>query len=259
MVFDAESKDYEAKQGENNAPFTFHLTNVWTGEVLVNSVRTSCGCTVASLPAQPWRLAPGTNGPIGVSVNLAGKRGKITKSITVDTSSGVKSLLVSVNIPDPTNAVPAVAKASAVDPDRQRNMLLAMADRQVVFKNDCAKCHADTGHGKMGKELYDAVCGICHDSPHRATTVPDLRALKHPTNAEHWKTWITSGRVGTMMPAFSQKEAGPLNDEQIKSLVDYLVQTIPSNPQLGNPPPTAAVQITPPASASAAPSVTSPK
>ena len=233
LVFDAESKSYAAKAGDPSAPFTFHLTNVWTGEVLVNSVRTSCGCTVASLPSQPWRLAPGTNGPIGVTVNLAGKRGTITKSVTVDTSSGVKSLLVSVTIPEPTNATPSALSATGtpVDADRQRNMLKAMADRQVVFKGECASCHAEPAKGKMGRELYAAACTICHESPQRASSVPDLRALNHPTTAELRRMWIASGKPGSMMPAFSDKEGGPLTEAQINSLVEYMAQAIPMTAQ----------------------------
>jgi len=34
-----------------------------------------------------------------------------------------------------------------------------------------------------------------------------------------------------MMPAFAKKEGGPLEDDQIASLVQYLTQTIPSAPQ----------------------------
>jgi hypothetical protein len=66
--------------------------------------------------------------------------------------------------------------------------------------------------------------------------VPDLHALKHPTDAALWRKWITSGKgiipaqVGSMMPAFSQAEGGPLTEEQISSLVDYLARTIPNNP-----------------------------
>lgn len=225
IAWDAESKEYSAKAGESSAHFTFYLTNVSKEVVLVNSVRTSCGCTVAQLPEQPWRLAPGTNGPINVTVNLAGKSGTIVKSVTADTSAGVKSLLVKVNIPA-ASGQPAVA--SGVDVDRMRNMQMAMADRQVVFKGDCAKCHSQPAVGKVGGELYTAACGICHDSANRAALVPDLKALKHPTNAEHWKKWIVSGKPNSMMPAFSKSEGGPLDDPQIESLVKYLTETIPS-------------------------------
>jgi hypothetical protein len=60
--------------------------------------------------------------------------------------------------------------------------------------------------------------------------VPDLKNLKHPTNAEHWKKWIASGRVGSMMPAFAKAEGGPLDEAQIDSLVHFLTSTIPSGP-----------------------------
>ena len=226
LAWDAESKEYSAKLGETNAHFTFSLTNISAQEILINSVRTSCGCTVAQMPAQPWHLGPGTNGPISVTVDLRNKFGSIVKSVTVDSSIGIKTLIVRVNVPSPDPA----AGAGSGDMDRLRNMQLTMADRQVVFRNDCAKCHAEPAHGKMGKELYQAACAICHDSPHRATMVPDLKALKHPTNADHWRTWTASGRVGTMMPAFAKAQGGPLTDEQITSLVQYLTQTIPSTP-----------------------------
>ena len=226
LAWDADSKEYSAKLGETNAHFTFSLTNISSQQVLINSVRTSCGCAVAQLPEQPWRVGPGTNGPIAVTVDLRSKFGSIVKSVTVDSSVGLKTLIVRVNVPSPS---PTAAAASG-DMDRLRNMQLAMADRQVVFRNDCAKCHAEPAHGKMGKELYQAACAICHDSAHRATMVPDLKALKHPTNADHWRTWTASGRVGTMMPAFAKAQGGPLTDDQITSLVQYLVQTIPSNP-----------------------------
>jgi len=232
IAWDAESKEYSAKPGDSMANFTFYLTNVSKEVVMVNSVHTSCGCTVAKLPEQPWHLAAGANGPINVTVNLAGKFGTIVKSVTVDTSAGVKSLLVKVNIPS------AQPVASGVDVDRMRNMQVALADRQAVFKGECAKCHSEPARAKdgapvVGAPLYAAVCGNCHDSPQRAALVPDLKNLKHPTNAEHWKKWIASGRVGSMMPAFAKAEGGPLDEAQIESLVHFLTSTIPSAPAGG--------------------------
>src|SRR3954466_9493250 len=91
LTWDSEMKEYHAKVGESMAHFTFYLTNVSKEVVSVNSVHTSCGCTVAQLPEQPWRLAAGTNGPINVTVNLAGKSGTIVKSVTADTTAGIKS------------------------------------------------------------------------------------------------------------------------------------------------------------------------
>src|SRR5688572_7443797 len=61
LVFDSEAKEYNAKTGEETAPFTFYATNVTSTNVQINSLRTSCGCTVAQLPNQPYALGPGSN------------------------------------------------------------------------------------------------------------------------------------------------------------------------------------------------------
>ena len=110
------------------------------------------------------------------------------------------------------------------------NMELAKADRQAVFKGDCRSCHVDKGVAKLGKELYDADCGICHDSHIRAAMVPDLRAPKTTRDQAYWVNWITYGRPGSMMPAFGEKDGGPLSKEQIDSLVAYLSKEFPQAP-----------------------------
>jgi mono/diheme cytochrome c family protein len=221
LSWDSESKEHQAKIGETNAHFTFWLTNVCDKEVLVNSVRTSCGCTVAKLPETPWRIAPGSNGPIMVTVDLRGKRGKLTKTVTVDTTAGIKSLLVAAIIPADPNMDPAM--------NRSQNMQLALADRQVVFRGDCARCHVEPTRGKMGKELYANACGICHEAEHRASMVTDLKTLKHPTNLEYWTHWIKEGKPNSLMPAFAPEHGGPLTHDQIKSLAEWLTENYKGN------------------------------
>jgi mono/diheme cytochrome c family protein len=235
-VFDAETKEYSAKVGEGTANFTFNLTNVSSSEVLVNRVSTSCGCTVAKLPEQPWHLAAGTNGPINVTVDLHGKSGLIMKTVTVDSTAGIKSLMVKVNIPPPQ----LIPVASTNGMDRTRNLELAKADRQAVFKADCAECHVKPAIGKLGKELYAGACAVCHDAEHRATMVPDLHVLKHPDTREYWTQITSEGKINSLMPAFAFKNGGILNDQQIASLVDYLVtdfaKDAPTAPHASNVP-----------------------
>lgn len=250
IKWDSETKEYSAKAGEAEAKFTFWLTNVSSSEVLVNGVRTSCGCTVAKLPSQPWHIAPGSNGPIEVTVNLAGKSGLIAKGVTVDSSAGIKQLTVRVNIPSAAapGSLPVQASGTMGDADRLKNMQLALADRQVVFRNaECAKCHADPAKGKTdGRVLYAAVCATCHNSHLRAAAVPDLRTLPHPTTAEHWQTWISYGRAGSMMPAFAESEGGPLNPQQVSALVDFMVKAFPNRPQSAQgPQPVSALPVAP--------------
>ena len=101
LQWDADSKEYVPKAGEVDLAFTFVATNVSNYEVSINHLITSCGCTVAQLPAIPYKLEPGSNVTIHVSMNVAGKYGAITKSVTVDSNAGQKSLLVKANIPMP--------------------------------------------------------------------------------------------------------------------------------------------------------------
>ena len=90
----------------------------------------------------------------------------------------------------------------------------------------------------MGTELFAAACGICHDVPNRATMVSDLRATVPNVvkNADYWRAWITNGKPATLMPAFSNKAGGPLNDQQIDSLVQLLEKGIPATSATHTPP-----------------------
>jgi mono/diheme cytochrome c family protein len=217
LTWDAVLKTYEAKPGETEAKFFFSATNNSKSDVVVERVQTSCGCTTAEIPSQPWILKPHEDGKIKVTVNFAAKSGTLLKSITVYFSSGDPKLL-SINVVLPENT----------GMQRLRNQQVALLDRQKVFKDsECAHCHADPTQGKTGKELFTAACGICHDSDQRATMVPNLRALNHPTDRIYWKQWITSGKAGTLMPGFGAELGGPLDSKQIDSLVDYLWETIP--------------------------------
>jgi mono/diheme cytochrome c family protein len=189
---------------------------------------------VTRLPETPWRIPAGTNGAIEVNMDLAGKSGTLEKPVYVETSAGRKTLRVQVHLPD----LPAPSGFAVVsDGTRLRNVQAAMADRQKVFRDAaCAKCHAEPAQGRTdGPQLYAAVCAICHDSAHRAAMVPDLRALTHPTDAAHWRSWIGHGRAGSLMPAFAQSEGGPLSEQQIEALVGHLAATFPNRTAAGRP------------------------
>jgi hypothetical protein len=60
--------------------------------------------------------------------------------------------------------------------------------------------------------------------------VPDLHALKVPTNTDFWRTWTAHGKPGTLMPAFAKSDGGPLDDLQIANLANYLNSFIPYHP-----------------------------
>ena len=223
IAWDATLKTVCVTNGDNSARFTFSFTNVTAGNVTVLNVHPSCGCTTAELPPVPWTLPAGTNGEIKLSVNLAGKMGTLFKTVNVVTDKGNKNLLLRINI---LSAPPAPEMTEA---QRDAGIAAAKVDRQAIFKNDCASCHVNKVEGKYGQQLFDAVCAVCHEAKDRATMVPDLHHLKVPTNEEFWRTWITYGKPGSLMPAFATSQGGPLTDIQIASLAAFLNATIPSH------------------------------
>ena len=158
-------------------------------------------------------------------MDLVGKPyGIVAKMITFYISAngvnaGTRIVTVKSHIPpDETNNVAPLSTA-----DRAAAMEKAKADPQRIFTEaKCAVCHVNQGLHASGAALYAADCGICHDSPNRASSVPNLHTLKIPPGAEYWKRIIYNGKANTMMPAFSTRHGGPLTNEQVGSLVSYL-------------------------------------
>ena len=215
LAWDAQTRELQAKDGQASVDFRFALTNVWTNAVTITGTRTSCGCTVAKLPETPWVVAPGERGEISGSMNLAGKSGTVVKTVTVlsDVGSILLNVRVKIDPPDPNRMRAA---------DRQRNLAVAAADRQAVFRGECASCHVAPTVGKKGAELYATACGICHDAENKASMVPALRELKHPTDRAFWMQWIRNGKPASLIPAFDLKQGGILDEDQMASLADYI-------------------------------------
>jgi mono/diheme cytochrome c family protein len=233
LAWEVETKEYTALPDEWALPFRIGVTNLAREPVTIYQMRTSCGCTVARLPTLPFTLAPGTNAQLQATMDVRGKFGTVVKTITVESSAGTKLLSLKANLPLPASATLAEMN------NRSRNQQLAAADRQAVFRGDCAKCHLEPAVGQTGETLYLAACGICHDAEHRASMVPDLLALKTVPTGDYWKQWIETGKTNSLMPAFAKSQGGPLTDAQIESLVGYLLHRTA-------PPPVAAPRDHPP-------------
>jgi mono/diheme cytochrome c family protein len=224
LAWDSIIKELTPEAGKPTADFVFKVTNTADFPVTIGRVQPSCGCTTAKLPPLPWTLAPHTNGEINVSVNLAGKSGAFTKTVSVMSTNNqiLKVLTVKVTLPENMAMM------------RARNNAIAMGDPQAIFKGECAKCHVEPTRGKSGKMLYVAACGICHEANPRASMVPDLHNLNHPTFYGYWKLIITDGKPHSMMPGFSTEKGGPLTEAQIDSIAKVLTQAI-STPAMNIP------------------------
>ena len=196
----------------------FHYTNTSSEPVVITAIERSCHCTTPKTPNLPWTIAPRAAGKMEVVVEVPGKWGVLRKTIEMRSANETNVLMLEVEIPEPE--------------PREKNRLAAFADRQAVFKGDCASCHSKPAVNLKGAQLYEKACGICHEAEHRATMVPDLATKPHG-DANYWTQWIRVGKPGTFMPAFDKPHGGPLTEEQIASLIEYLPQRFPS-PVAGN-------------------------
>ncbi len=232
LTYDATIKEIYPEPGAEKGELFFLVKNDTKKPVTITQIRPSCGCTLAESPDLPWTLNPGDGDRINLSINLKGKRGTLNKSVSVYSSAGRKYLTFKVHLSDPTADGKNAKHVQMTMSDRLRNMQIAAKDRQAVFKNNCKSCHYDAALNKKGEDLFVAACGICHETPNRATMVPDLSIAKAgiKRNEAYWNLWITHGKAGTLMPAFHTGQGGPLTSEQIKDLAGYMVKRFPDTP-----------------------------
>ena len=228
LVWTPNNPSHEAKRGEVGVRFTFSAKNISTVDVVITEIKPSCGCTVAEMPAQPWRIKPGETSKFDAVMDLRDKTGVMSppgvvyKEIAVFGQGFTNDLNFSVSIsPLLTNNL------SPAELARLWGQQLAAVDQQAVFKNDCVKCHFVPTYGKYGENLFHTACGICHESPHRASFVPDLATLTNAIDTNYWHQMVVYGKPGTQMPGFANTQRGPLEADQVDSLVAYLKTTFP--------------------------------
>ena len=150
--------------------------------------------------ASSSRLKPGERGKINVSVDIRGRTGYISKTIQVYAN-------------DPINPVTKLAIRMHIKDRVHLNQYKAME----IFSEKCRNCHIDQGKGKMGWDLFKADCFMCHNAGKNASLTEMSKKPK-----EYLLRVIREGLENTVMPGWSTKADGPLNDAEIKSLVDLI-------------------------------------
>jgi len=95
----------------------------------------------------------------------------------------------------------------------------------ALFALNCSSCHGLTG--KALTERGGLPGAILNDESRRSNALGNVSA-----NVARFRDTIHCGRVGTLMPAWSQSEGGSLNDYQIEQLVALITGVMP--PQGGN-------------------------
>ncbi|HLX68320.1 MAG TPA: DUF1573 domain-containing protein [Verrucomicrobiae bacterium] len=99
LDWDGTVQKHYKQPGEFTAKFTFALTNVSPEPVLIYDTSTTCECTVAKLPKQPWVVPSGGAGEIHASIDLRKKTLSVTNDIIVYTSKGNRRLTVEAIVP----------------------------------------------------------------------------------------------------------------------------------------------------------------
>ncbi len=207
IKFTEESFDFGRIPEDNIVEHTFTFTNTGDEPLQIKDSQSSCGCTTVLVSKDV--INPGETGEIKTSLNPVGKRGKITKTITVTTNDPVapqKTLSIYADV------------TSAGHP------MVGLED--TLFKGECAACHVEKGIGKKGKELYLADCAMCHGEDGEGKSAPILNRQEYlrSKNDRYIREWVANGKKGSGMPGHSKEKGGPLDNSQIDSLVAYIRQ-----------------------------------
>ena len=197
IIFTQESYDFgKVKQGKI-VEYTFTFENRGAEDLVIKDVTTSCGCTAALVSNSV--VKPGDTGQIKVSYDSQGRAGKVSRTITVESN-------------DPVEPVKELSITASVD----ASMHPGFKVNESIFSEKCSGCHFYPATGKQGKELYETVCTFCH-----GRTTGDLEKLR-VIQKDRIDNIIRNGISGTEMPAWTKELSGPLDDEQINSLILFI-------------------------------------
>ncbi len=83
LIWEKSEVELHPKPGDQEAVAKFHYTNKTDKLVKITNVRTSCGCTVATLPKN--EVAPGESGDLTATLKIGGRSGLQQKVVTVET------------------------------------------------------------------------------------------------------------------------------------------------------------------------------
>ena len=151
--------------------------------------------------ASSAHLKPGEKGEIKATVDLRGKFGTLVKTIQVSTND------------------PRMPRMSLLLKMRVKDLIHARKyEAGEIFKGACRGCHVGRGKAQKGFSLYMSDCIMCHNEGKSAQPVS---AMWKKPKAEIEKA-IREGVEKTSMPGWEAKHGGPLTDEEIRSLVDYI-------------------------------------
>ncbi|MEE9349363.1 MAG: DUF1573 domain-containing protein [Flavobacteriaceae bacterium] len=91
--FENDVLDYGTILKDSNGKRVFTFKNTGNSPIVINKVKASCGCTVATKPNAP--IMPGETAEIGVSYATS-RVGKFSKSITISSNASEQSKVLRI-------------------------------------------------------------------------------------------------------------------------------------------------------------------
>ena len=208
IKMDEEVYDFKDIELGTIVEHTFVIHNEGTDTLTIIDAHPSCGCTAAVMDNK--KIGPGGVSHLKVKFDSNNKgEGPIVKLITITSNSHEQAEKI-------IRITGRIVKSKTAHKNQAMHL-------DGLFQGDCAKCHVEKGKGELGARLYDADCAICHGLKTDGKPGPELSSqemMKH--TQKEWKKMIADGMPHTNMPGFALKNKGPLGDEEIASLVEYM-------------------------------------
>lgn len=191
-------KDLGAVSDMDKIEHVFEFSNTGDKDLIIEKVVATSGNTKARVSSR--LLKPGEKGSVTAIIDMRGRKGIFFKKIDVYSNDPIT--------PVTTLSVKIAAK------DR---IHMAQYHATDIFSEECKDCHVERGRGKKGWELFKADCFMCHNAGKNTS----LSTMSKKSTEELLKA-IKEGVGNTLMPGFDSRFGGPLDDNDIKSLLDLI-------------------------------------
>lgn len=204
IEFDEMTHDFGFMTQGDRVKHSFKFYNRGSAPLTIGSIKTTCGCTAGI--AKETNTAGGEENELEVEYDSRGKAGAFRKRVFVPSN-------------DPVNPLVTLVVSGYVKISDHSDV----TGTENLFKGECRKCHVLRGFKKKGRELYEMDCAMCHEHHvrHDRFIAHSAREMaKYPR--EHLYKATKEGVPGTSMPAYHTSAGGPLSEEEIEGLVDYM-------------------------------------
>jgi len=207
--FDKEKVDLGKVEAAAQVPCSFTISNAGGAMLHVTEAKSECGCTATKFKGA--LLKPAGTVKLDILVDTTMKQGAVTKDMVVysdDRERPIVRLYITMDV-------------------KNAHGQMSLKDRTKIFTAEtCKRCHVDEGVGQFGKELFEADCAMCHRRQESGILSGPLIESVDYSDAllsAHAADVIAHGSKNSpSMPGFLVDEGGPLAQEQIGSLVNYL-------------------------------------